>query len=236
MSSLKEKTDITISVIVVLIALAFILFYSLSGDTSFLKSTNKNETISILIIEEKTYSRIEEPEDLEEVIITDKKERVSEIDSSAFYPIDTLVNERDNYKKEVDRISDNTRTIETKNSENLTPKIRTFKVEDEMRNDLEKNDFNDGSAAVDTQLKVEEIAAKDLEKNCVILIGSFTKNKNSNKLKNELKEDGYDIFEVPYKNLVRIGIYSLCDNDILSKELKTIREKYASDAIIFSRN
>ena len=42
---------------------------------------------------------------------------------------------------------------------------------------------------------------------CIIVIGSFSKNKNSNNIKNKLKNDGYEIFEAPYKGLKRIGVY-----------------------------
>ena len=235
--SQKEKTDIAIGITVVLIALAFILYYSFS-DQGFLRAEKPSTNdVNVLVIGGKNYNQLKDSS----VIAVYEKEldSTSNLDTTTF--VDTLmVSSVDSVIASTEllnvEVENEMQSVDTKieEFEKNKPKYRTFDFSDEPNSSQSSNDLQDNfSTQIDTPVTAEIIEYESPAKECVILIGSFSKNTNSRKLKANLKKDGYAIFEVPYNNLMRIGIYTGCDTSNLNKQLRIIRKNYASDAIIF---
>ncbi len=72
-------------------------------------------------------------------------------------------------------------------------------------------------------------------RSCVIVIGAYGNEDNKNNLIARLEGDGYDVFQVPYKGLTRIGVYMSCSSEKIESELSMIRIKYAADAVVLTK-
>jgi hypothetical protein len=227
--SKKEKTDIAIGIIVVLIALAFILFYTFKGDTSFLvKDTIEQSDLTEIEIDDKIYEKVEE-----ELIIEKENNAVivaenQKIDSSRIQTIDSIEVKVDEVKSDLNNVKE------------VIPSQKNFDFSDETENNGDEI-INEESQIKEQVKPVTPIEKEVQEKvrtpsssdDCIIVIGSFAENKNSRKLKENLVSDGYRIFETPFRGLNRIGIYTSCNQSNLQSELRKVRSKYASDAVIF---
>lgn len=71
-----------------------------------------------------------------------------------------------------------------------------------------------------------------VDKSCAIIVGAYGSSKNALKMKSRLADAGYTVFETPYRTLTRVGVYSPCRIDELSTALKKIRRDFASDATV----
>ena len=118
-------------------------------------------------------------------------------------------------------------------------KIFTFNETDDLE---EKEGEEETTNQENSATQEEKIATQEENQipstnsdNCIIMIGSFSENKNSSKLKDKLSKAGYRIFETPYKGLTRIGIDTSCSPLNLKNELQKIKSEYAPDAIIFRK-
>ena len=79
--SIKEKTDITISIIVIVLAMGFILYYSNSGDGSFLESNEiEHETLENIELEGTNYTLQPLPESIQEEIEEQELDQVDRAD------------------------------------------------------------------------------------------------------------------------------------------------------------
>ena len=235
--SQKEKTDIAIGITVVLIALAFILYYSFS-DQGFLRAEKPStNAINSLVIGGKNYNQLKDSSVI--AVYTKEPNSPSIIDTVTF--VDTLiVSKADSTIVPAElgdvEVENELQIVDIKDEEfeKNEPKYRTFDFSEESNNSPSSDELEDKFATqIDTPVTAEIIEYESPAKECVIVIGSFSKNTNSRKLKANLKKDGYSIYEVPYNNLMRIGIYTGCDTNNLNKQLRIIRKNYASDAIIF---
>jgi hypothetical protein len=180
--SKKEKTDIAIGIIVVLIALAFILFYTFKGDTSFLvKDTIEQNDLTEIEIDDKIYEKVEE-----ELIIEKENNAVivaenQKIDSSRIQTIDSIEVKVDEVKSDLNNVKE------------VIPSQKNFDFSDETENNGDEI-INEESQIKEQVKPVTPIEKEVQEKvrtpsssdDCIIVIGSFAENKNSRKLKENL--------------------------------------------------
>ncbi len=78
----------------------------------------------------------------------------------------------------------------------------------------------------------EQQATDTQTADCVIIIGGYKNSSNVSKLRNRLERANYDHFTVPYRDLTRVGIRVPCDPESYNPVLRTIRSKYAEDAVL----
>lgn len=236
--SRKEKTDIAIGLIVVALALGFILYYTFSGDTSFLASEKSapHYALSEMKIDDKTYSRLNEDKYLDAEESTEKEIEESDVESKIdSSEIDTIV-----VNFFIDTLNMEDKMI--KGTE-VKPIEKDFFFDENSNedsknvNEEEEEEGNSENELVEQKIIQKEKSTPSTNANkCIIVIGSYAVNKNSTKLKSRLKNEGYDIFETPFQGLNRIGIYTSCDSANLQRELRKMRSNYASDAVIFKNN
>lgn len=69
-------------------------------------------------------------------------------------------------------------------------------------------------------------------KPCVIIVGSFIKIKNANKLADKLKRDRYEVYRGHYEKFNRVGVQFNCFKQDLKKVLDDLKKQYHPDAWI----
>lgn len=233
----KDRTDLYISIPVLLIALAFIVFYSfkdqffiaqddlqVSSKVELVKldtfqynnkeyisvpntDTISSENISIVeIVENKSNDDFSNT-----IISTPKESNLTDktIDQSASFAKDSSVHLAIN----------NIDTIEVMDTSKFVPKERVFRA-------TPTNTPNTTSATTLVTSKED----------CIIVIGSFSKERNINRIIKSLTKDNYTIFQENKRGLKRIGIFHSCNQTELNNTLKTIQKDYAKDAIIYRPN
>jgi len=209
------KEDLWVSLIVVVLTGIF-LFYILGMDTSSTEQkdipvTSSAESIAEIQevkIEDKTYSRVEQSKSVA------RAKQESTNSSYAGTPIETL-----SYEVSSDNAILDTVNIEIKQDSlgNTTTIADTMAVDTMEQNTTEKF------------VGQEETETAQ----CIIIVGSYSSQKNTDKMYGKLQKAGFQAFTTPYKNYKRVGIYSPCENSTLNKNLANIRSKFASDAVIF---
>ncbi len=229
----KEKTDRAIAIVVVLLALGFILYQVLGGLSTFLDSEEivEHQDLSSLVINEKEYIKVEDTtfsEELGKNEVTSSDEPIQELHEVS-HDDDKIIGIDSSRQR---NITDDQGTSDTIYS----PSQKTFSIqeEDTLLNKVETT-IDDEVKVVEENIEeapVEvEMKETDVSQYCIIVIGAFNESRNTSKLKERLDKDGYDIFEVPFRGLTRIGVYIPCENS--TNQLRKVRRLYASDAFIF---
>lgn len=245
----KDKPDFYISLVVIILFLSFIIYYSF--ESYF------NPDVKIVEYQKDFYSD------------------TMEIENKVFVPIQNIsAEETKEYKSNTIQIESQYAGLKQESSEELVLKKESieegFDVEDakttprtivEKRIDEETEDVTSidksmqklgDSLDVSIENKTivgipespsvdqttsdpvvrEEINSENETKECVIIIGAYKEQKNINKLIARLEKQSYDHFEVPFKNTTRVGVKVSCDKNTLSQKLLTVRQEYADDAFV----
>lgn len=86
--------------------------------------------------------------------------------------------------------------------------------------------------------KTENVEIEKQQKisNCKIITGSFSREDNTNARKELLEQLGYSVFIEKNGNMTRVGVFVSCENNIIQKELNTLRSKVASSAWVLKEN
>ena len=206
------REDLWVSLIVVCLAGIFI-FYVMGLDHSDSlqtlsipsKITESITEIEEVKIENKTYQRSSKLE--EQVPEVDKTTYMSAINDSLSSEIKTGTLIHDTLISNIEPDSTNTAiNIDTVTSKKVIQK-----------NSSEVKVINEESKSTD----------------CIIIVGSYRKIANADKMYKRLEKSGYQVFQAQYLNYKRIGIYSPCDYSTLQRNLANIRSKFASDATVF---
>jgi hypothetical protein len=248
--SQKDKIDYFISLVVVMIAGAFVLYYSMPST-----EINQNDNILLensldideLEIEEAIYTPISE-----DVI---KREKIAPVQKIKTVELPNRINQKNSSKNLIykNRPTDTESTIiidkinsrevqELPETPILVDSLETqqpIKIEKEqIDNDEITTETNTSTTSSEEMSKTEnDITDTDISSNkdCVIVIGAYGKQKSIDKLTKRLLEENYEIFKTPYKGLTRVGVYLPCDKRKIQQELTTLRNKYAEDAMLLRK-
>ncbi len=110
----------------------------------------------------------------------------------------------------------------------------TSPLDAEKRNPVAEGEVKDQEAATpkkqETKKPVQRKRQARKKYDCIIVIGAYGNQSSIKKLIGRLDRDGYAIFKVPYKGLVRVGVYEACAKS--KSTLAKIRSKYADDAFL----
>lgn len=242
--SQKDKIDFYISIAVVVLAGAFILYYALPH-TSVTQSDN------IILENSLEINQLEINDDIYAPVTNDvlKRERISPVEKirSVELPqrIDRITNTETNSKIEPNSIIANEKTTVDSKIMEVTEKIESKKSISAAQNQKTNTETIPDNIVIKTKPETTEqqvptkkqtaTATKTSSTDCVIVIGAYGQRKSIDKLTKRLLNDGYKIFRTPYKNLTRLGVYLPCDKIIIEQELVTIRKKYAKDAMILRK-
>jgi cell division septation protein DedD len=73
---------------------------------------------------------------------------------------------------------------------------------------------------------------EELNEDCVIVVGAFSKANNVSRMKQRLKDEGYDVFTQNANGLTRVGLYTSCMNEKLDSVLRVARREIEDAAWI----
>lgn len=229
----KERIDIGIAMIVVLLFASFILYQGLSdatASTSIISQLSSDVTAinerTPIVVAATTYTPI--------TLAAGERTIVEPERIGAIAPVVTSYQQAQRHRSTTEA------TITT---DSTTSSIEV--VEDHAVN----SDSSDSTAAIVSPTIDSSVVSEGnivetntttsmpaLDKGCMIVIGAFSRATNVEKLIQNLKADGHNPFTTPYKGMTRVGVYSSCDNTILYTKLRTISKKYAADAFALKGN
>lgn len=224
----KEKIDISIGIIVVILAGLLIYFIGFRGGNNFFAQESQKITEIDSIHHDSKIFHIVKDSILNLPINSTEKTEIQEI-------VDPLIM-IDSFQTNLE-----TKTIQLKENQ---ARILYFELEDSISNPnkLDSNILIE-TVPVDSNDSIFETKSREINNSddftndskgeCIILIGSFSSKKNMQNLRKELQENGYSIFESYTNGLYKIGVYEDCSKRILINSLQIIRRKYAKDAHVF---
>ena len=249
----KEKIDVAIAFVVIFLAACFIgyqvwndSFRSEDQNISLLLNDNPTD-LELVSIDDATYVPVEvdfQKKELIERPTAIHAKRVSRLESMTnptVYPAstdDAPLKASTSSHYTMDTVTSQPTVVETVVATDSSIGEKTeiespapINVEPPLVDETEKGN----SIAVDKSVTTIEEKSK-VDKSCVIVIGAYSKGRNVKRLKERLRNDGYDIFTAPYSGLTRVGIYQECHGENITKVLETVRKKYAKAATILVRN
>lgn len=236
----EDKIDFYIAIAVITLASLFILYYSFSisgTDASYMNiAINDNvQDIDELVIDESKYKPLSEDYDQRDLVLESEKietKKVSKVHRMASNNKNeynsglAIIESEDTVRIGIDDMKPG---LDAVKSQRTLTKIDSF-INQKATPEETKNDISKLPSEVEVVNNTSEILKSS--KDCIIIVGAFTKQRNIDKLKKGLKNDGYELFSTPYKKSTRIGVYQPCNTQSIRKNLSIIRKKYAKDAMI----
>lgn len=224
----KEKVDIAISIVVLLLCGWLIYFFTFRG------ADTKSTTIN-LIEEPIAFEAVPQ---LEEIVIegdlykaqSHTKSSIKEEEFIDTFSISKIVTPTETIAMASvspdTTHSDSAVTI----SESITEEVDQVLAGDNVDADIsEKAETQLENKTSSTSDQSESVAAQT---KCVIILGAFRNSKNISSLLTQLNRSGYDSFTVPYKGLTRVGVNVSCDDSVNAPLLRKLREVIAKDAVL----
>ncbi len=80
--------------------------------------------------------------------------------------------------------------------------------------------------------KVDELNKRIQNKNCIIIIGSFLKKSNANRLAQRVNRNGYNAYQASHNEYHRVGVRFDCFKQDLKEVLQELKQKYSPDSWI----
>jgi len=234
-----ERIDLSIALLVILIAGIFILYYSFKTQEIFNPFGIELDNRDVESI------RIEANEYVAEKINFNYKSKTAE----------TATTQKENSHSQISAPKKEPISIDQSNhtlSSEISPVIgdeQSFSPNptptDSLQSTATPAEQKQNSSATILEKKELSILNKkesenstpdtSISKECIILIGAFAKNKNKKRLLDILKKEGFKTFQTPFKNLERIGVYEDCNPDQLTKTVLDFRKRFAPDAVVLKR-
>jgi cell division septation protein DedD len=223
----KERIDIGIAIIVILLFAAFGIYQGFADQSaapSVMSQLSSDITAvndrTPITISDKTYTPLAMTTDDRTVV---KPERIA--------PITPVVVSQHNSMRtkaaESTAIVDSTQLSAIVAADTIVADTTTGVSTVAIGSDTPIENNIQPQPATKTDLKTGDPASSEA---CMIIIGSFSRQPNVNKLLQSLRDDGHRPFTTPHKGMTRVGVYSSCDNTILYTKLRSISSKYAADA------
>lgn len=234
----KDRRDFYIAIPVILAMIGFVVFNSFS---SISITGNKHDSILMensqdideVLIGETVYqpvTTVETRPPISAPAVLTRKRDILPIESHHITPPSTLTTPTSKNSDSSIPLKGDVNATHTTVSDSLI-KMDTTKAKAAPKSDSLFETSKSVAALPEETNKQNRIVNKD----CIIIIGAYKNIANAANLLNNLVNDDYDAFTVPYKGLTRVGIYHACNKVTLEATLAHVREKYAKDAMVLTK-
>lgn len=250
-SSSNDKLDYTVSLIVVALAVVFILYYVFGSQPRDLDmvTTDQSEifipipsdenlkSIKNIIVSTRSYKSthdISVESDSQLSYLNSEYKTDVLLDTTVYSADDTVVIDSlivDTLSSVVQPAVDSTGVEHYQDQ--YSEINETSMNSSTLKDTIEKEDLEyDEQTKVDSeQNETSNVDNNIIAKECIILVGSYAKLKNANRMFRKLESAGFHAFKSQNNRFTRVGIYSSCDSNILESNLGQMRNRFASDAI-----
>lgn len=242
----KDRVDFYIALATICCALVFILFYTFNfsstpeeGDAFLSSSFLEAELDDPIVIDEAEYVPVVEP-----ITSRAKEEMPAEI-QSVFPAIMIDSTNYSSHKNESKTSVDNTEVVKEPQVElDANKKAETLDTATQVDSSIISTVKEKPSVVTVDKSKKEEVKDvvakaipanvinRDIDKSCVIAIGLYRKKSNAEKMLKRLADGGFDSFLKVRGSKFQVLVYHACNSVAINKSLKTIRSKYAADAVV----
>jgi len=234
----RDKVDFFIALAVVILAGAFILL-NIVPSLSLSDSDNKN----ILVDNSQAIEKVE-IKDAVYVPVTNEVLKRNRIAPISKIKTNELPHNISSSRKENPIVKDeyplSTKKETTLKVEEKINVVDTLTTDSTIVTNTDKIDQDNSANETINEVPVTKRPEKAIiqrdDRECIIVIGAYGKQKSIDKLLRRLKNENYKIFRTPYKSLSRIGVYLPCDKVTIEKELIKLRKNYAKDAMLLRKD
>jgi cell division septation protein DedD len=225
----KEKVDIAISIIVLLLCGWLIYFFTFKdADSEFTMINASEELIAFEAVPQ-----------LEEIVIegdlykaqpaSKSNTREAELIDTLFYSKIVTPTESAAIVSVARDTTESTTLVSISESTLIEDAGQVLTVDSTNAAISERIESQIENKTPSTEVQSEKVAVRT---KCVIILGAFRNSKNISSLLTELNSTGYDSFTVPYKGLTRVGVNVSCDDSVNAPILRTLRRAIAKDAVL----
>jgi hypothetical protein len=133
-------------------------------------------------------------------------------------------------------VSDSSPSFELAHRANKTTDLGTTEEQDtpidNVKSEIIESDDEPSAASIGDNGLEESPMDKDIS--CVIIVGAFSNEKNTQQMKTLLATANYNVFTQDAGQLTRVGLYTHCEPSKILKELRQVRKEIEAEAWILN--